>query len=209
MKKYERYQDYVIKDGQLVGAFNEMYRDYEDPLEQTYREEGSLEKMIVLELMSQYGHKRALEFGCGFGHYTSKIHTVIDCECGVDVSDIAIKKARLRHPKPSFFVADLLDISVIKNFNPDCICLIEITWYVLDKLDEFKKLISLTSKNAGFFHTLKTYGTGQQKYGLDYFTNLDEIMKYWSDSVDILNWGQVNDLASGEGYRTFFYGKIK
>ena len=88
MKKYERYQDYVIKDGQLVGSFNEMYRDYEDPLEQTY-------------------------------------------------------------------------------------------------------------------------GTGQQKYGLDYFTNLDEIMKYWSDSVDILNWGQVNDLASGEGYRTFFYGKIK
>ena len=132
------------------------------------------------------------------------MHTVLGYESGIDVRDIAIKKAGLRHPKPQFFVADLLDISVIKNFNLDCICHIEIAWYVLDKVDEFKKLILLTSRNASFFHTLKTYGTGQQKYGLDCFTNLDEIMKYWSHSVDILNWGQVKDLVSGVWDRTFF-----
>ena len=77
MKKYERYQDYVIKDGKLVGEFNEMYLDYEDPWAQSTREEGRLEKIIGLELLSKYGHTRALEYGCGFGHYTQKLHTVL------------------------------------------------------------------------------------------------------------------------------------
>lgn len=30
-KKYQRYQDYVIRDGRLVGEFEEMYRDFDDP----------------------------------------------------------------------------------------------------------------------------------------------------------------------------------
>ena len=38
MTKYNKYQDYVIKDGKLIGEFEAMYKDYEDPWEQTTRE---------------------------------------------------------------------------------------------------------------------------------------------------------------------------
>ena len=37
--KYSRYQDYIIRDGNLVGKFEQMYQDHKDPWEQTTREE--------------------------------------------------------------------------------------------------------------------------------------------------------------------------
>ncbi|HPU29877.1 MAG TPA: hypothetical protein PLM71_06095 [Syntrophorhabdaceae bacterium] len=55
--------------------------------------------------------------------------------------------------------------------------MVEITWYVLDKLDRFKKLLSKMCTGCGFFHTLMTYAPGVQKYGVEYFTNLDEKKK--------------------------------
>jgi hypothetical protein len=37
MKRYKKYQDYVIKDGKLVDEFEQMYQDFEDPWEQSER----------------------------------------------------------------------------------------------------------------------------------------------------------------------------
>ena len=37
--KNTKYQDYVIKDGKLVGQFEEMYQNFEDPWEQSVKEE--------------------------------------------------------------------------------------------------------------------------------------------------------------------------
>jgi len=84
--------------------------------------------------------------------------------------------------------------------------MVEITWYVLEK---FKQLITETNKGSGFLHTLMTYELGQQKYGVEYFTNLDEIQNYWSDVIDIYYWGQIGKTGYSLGFRTFFYGKIK
>ena len=128
---------------------------------------------------------------------------------GVDVSNIAIEKAKAKYHKPVFYSADVLDDSVIDDFEPDCICMVEVTWYILDKLEEFKKIISLKSKGSGFYHTLMTYAPGEQKYGIDYFSNLEEIMHYWSDSIEIFDYGQIGNISDNGGHRTFFYGKIK
>ena len=87
--------------------------------------------------------------------------------------------------------------------------MVEITWYVLEKLKKFKRLITETNKGNGFFHTLRTYAPGQQKYEVKYFTNLDEIKEYWSDVIDIYEWGQISNTKLDGGSRTFFYGKIK
>ena len=46
MKKHKRYQDYVIKDGQLVGDFENMYKEVDDPWEQTVKGFAS-EKVIA------------------------------------------------------------------------------------------------------------------------------------------------------------------
>ena len=141
MTKPNKYQDYVIKDGTFIGEFEEMYRNFKDPWEQSIREEHAVEKLIGIELLSKYGHQKPLEFGCGFGHYTEKLYKRFGIAGGIDISKTAIKKAKERFPNPVFFNGDILDREIIENFNPDCIVMMEISWYVLDKLEDFKKII--------------------------------------------------------------------
>ena len=141
MSKYPRYQDYVIKDGKLVGAFEQMYRDFDDPWEQTTREKNALEKLVALELVRRNGYQRVMELGCGIGDFTAKLGLVSESVLGIDVSETAINKARQRHPGLSFQTADLLDFEVYRRFRPDCIVMAEITWYVLDKLEAFKSFL--------------------------------------------------------------------
>jgi len=53
MPKYSKYQDYVIRDGKLVGEFEQMYRDYDDPWEQSARERFASEKAVALNLLAK------------------------------------------------------------------------------------------------------------------------------------------------------------
>ncbi len=102
-KKYSRYQDYVIKDGKFVGEFEEMYRDYEDPWEQTTREKWASEKAVVLNLIQKLKAKKVIELGCGLGHYTNKISKLGVDILGIDISETAIKKQN-----PTILNANLL-----------------------------------------------------------------------------------------------------
>ena len=209
MTKYERYQDYVIKNGKLVGEFEQMYQDFIDPWEQTKREEHALEKIIGLELMRKYRHQRPLEYGCGFGGYTEKLRQVTGYGGGVDISETAIERAHHLYPECDFYVGDVLQEDILKQSNTDCICMIEISWYVLEKLAKFKQIMKNNMSGAGFFHTLMTYASGEQQYGKDFFTNLDEIKSFWGDAVDIREWGINGKQEYEGGDRTFIYGTIK
>lgn len=208
MTKYSRYQDYVIKDGNLVGEFEQMYLDYSDPWDQSVREQSSIEKKIGIDLIKANGHKKPLEYGCGLGIFTQMLFENIGNAAGIDISETAVIKARERHRRPKFYVGDLLDQKVLEEYQPDCVCLVEITWYVLEKLESFKNILR-TKKGLGFFHSLMTYKEGEQQYGKDYFTSLDEIIEYWSDVIEVTDWGTVGNESYNGGLRTFFYGRIK
>ena len=82
MSNYSRYQDYVIKDGQLVGEFEQMYVDFDDPWEQTTRELHSIEKIIGIQLLKKNGHIRPLVYGCGLGMYTQMLCSNLGSEGG-------------------------------------------------------------------------------------------------------------------------------
>lgn len=210
MTKYQRYQDYVIKDGRLVGEFEQMYQDFEDPWEQTTREQMALEKWMAVELVRRNKCRRVLELGCGLGEFTARLGEVSPAVLGVDISETAIKKARIKYPDINFEVADLLNEEVYQRFRPDCIIMAEITWYVLDLLSAFKRLLShnFGGRSVSFIHLLMTYPEGEQKYGREYFTNLTEIMNYW-DCVEFHQWGVVGCQDYRGGYRTFCCGTIK
>ncbi len=74
----------------------------------------------------------------------------------------------------------------------------EITWYVLDYLDEF--ILFLKKELPDTF--LMTYEPGVQKYGSNYFTDLNGILKYFK--MYYLEYGCVN-LNVG-GIRNWFLG---
>lgn len=204
-RKYTRYQDYVIKDGKLVGEFEEMYRDFDDPWEQTTREEWASEKAAALNLIQRLKAKKVIELGCGLGHYTKKIENLGVETMGIDVSRTAIEKAKSYYPACSFVVGDILDFSIYRDFRPDVIVMAEITWYVLDKLDRFIEFLKTEMPNAYLIHLLTTYPDGVQQYGRDKFTNLQQIMTYFG--AQYMEWGEISYPEMEGCKRTYFLGR--
>lgn len=212
--KFPKYQDYVIKDGKLVGEFEEMYKDHQDPWHQTTREEFASEKAAGLNLISRlkktYNIHRVVELGCGFGNYTARIHQLGLDTTGLDISETAIRKATERHAsnispdgsKITFEVATFDEFEKLKTLKPDLIVMPEITWYVLDKLNDFKAFLKNELPGTFLLHMLMTYEPGVQVYGREFFTNLDEILAYFN--MQYLEAGSVR-IQTG-GARTWFLG---
>jgi SAM-dependent methyltransferase len=202
--KYQRYQDYVIRDGSLVGEFEEMYRDFDDPWEQSTREAFSSEKTVCVNLIAATNRRRVIEIGCGFGQLTNKIRSTGAEVLGIDISATAVAKATRRHPSCSFAVADISDRDLFRRFRPDCIVMAEVTWYVLDKLDEFLAFLKREMPDTLLIHLLMTYREGVQQYGRDKFTKQSEIMDYFG--MHYLEWGSVSNPSMDGGQRTYFAG---
>lgn len=203
--KYERYQDYVIKNGKFIGEFEQMYRDFKDPWRQTTREQWAIEKHIAINLIKKLKAKRVIELGCGLGHFTNRIRRIGVDVLGIDISGTAIRKARRRYPQCKFYNGDIMDKEVYLEFKPDLIVMSEITWYILDKIDDFIGFLKRKMKNIPLIHLLTVYPKGVQKYGRDKFTDLEGIMKYFG--MEYLVWGEIN--SSEHGRRTFFLGRYK
>lgn len=206
MPKHPRYQDYVIADGKLVGDFEAMYQDFDDPWEQTSREQFASEKAVALNLLTRLkareGCRRVLELGCGFGDFTARASALGMDAVGMDISETAVSKARQRHPGDEFLSGALRDHDLIKRLAPDVIVMAEITWYVLEDLPAFLTFIRRELPHVYLIHLLMTYAPGVQKYGKEYFTSLDEIKTYFD--FDYLESGLV---YYGGGARTWFLGR--
>ena len=183
-----RYQDFVISDGKLIGDFEGMYSQVDDPWGQS-RIENLLcsRKQIAIrriaELNIKYGGLKVLDVICGFGFMVDKLREMEIESYGIDISPTAIDKARKQHPLSRFLVSDYNNFEIYNQFNPDVVIMSELTWYVLDSLDKYlldlKKYSATRSKPTFLVHLLATYKVGVQKYGSYKFTNYEEILKYF------------------------------
>ena len=204
--KYERYTDYVIRDGRLIGEFEEMYRDFEDPWHQTTRERFTSEKAIAINLIARLKHEfgvlRVVELGCGLGHFSARIADLGLEVTGLDVAETAIAKARAAHPEIPFAVARFNDFDRLRELSPDVIVMAEVTWYVLDYLRDFVSFARQELPDCFLMHSLMTYPPGIQEYGTDFFTDLDGILEFFG--MRVLESGEVR-LPVG-GRRTYFLG---
>ena len=208
MTKYRRYQDYVIKDGKLVGEFEAMYKDFENPWDQSFREDAVLSKRLVEKILEIGDFEKPYEIGCGLGFFVEKMRIICGSGGGIDISKTAIEKAKLKFPNCHFDCGDILEVEKILKFKPDCIFMDEVTWYVLEKLDKFKTLLSKNFKGTTFLHTLRQYPEGMQQYGKEYFTDLKGFMNYFEPVVDFSDWGSFGS-KTDPCLHTFFVGVIK
>jgi SAM-dependent methyltransferase len=206
-KKYDKYQDYVIKDGQFIGEFEQLYKDFDDPWNHTMEgyAEGVIptDKAIAIQFLRKIKARRVLELGCGLGQFTNEIQQSGFDVLGLDVSETAIAKAKNSYPECQFKTADILDFHLYKQFRPDVVVMAEITWYVLDKLDHFISHMRENYRDVYLIHMLVSYPIGAQEYGRDKFTSLDEIMSYFD--MNYIEWGEVRK-ASSVTTKTFFLG---
>jgi SAM-dependent methyltransferase len=212
-----RYQDFVIKDGKLVGDFEGLYENFEDPWDQSKADHrGDTRRQIALmwmhRLRGSCGVSRVIELGCGFGHLTDKLRQAGFSAVGADISKTAVAKAREMNSSSVFIQAAISDFAALSAFSPDVFLMAEITWYVLDDLDVFlsrcRKYASDRQRPTYLIHLLTTYATGIQQYGREKFTNLDEIVRYFG--LDILESGFVKTPRESDldSQGTYFIAKF-
>jgi SAM-dependent methyltransferase len=205
MPKYARYQDYVIRDGRLIGEFEQLYQDFADPWYESTREPFSSDKAAAINLLTRlkacHGIRKVLELGCGFGHFSDRIAALGLEAVGVDISATAVETARKRHPAVEFVVGTIENHEVVTRLRPDVIVLAEVTWYVLNHLRGFLDFVRAELPNVYLLHMLNTYPPGVQQYGAEYFTDLDGIKKFFG--MRYLESGEVHVVG---GTRTWFLG---
>lgn len=205
MPKYARYQDYVIRDGQLIGEFEQLYRDFADPWHESTREPYSSDKAAAINLLSRlqahHGIRSVLELGCGFGHFSARVAALGLKASGIDISATAIDTARKRHPAAEFIVGTIENHDVLSELRPDVIVMAEVTWYVLPQLRQFLQFIRAELPNTYLLHLLNTYPPGVQQYGAEFFTDLEGIKKFFA--MRYLECGEAHVVG---GTRTWFLG---
>ncbi|ARJ66548.1 hypothetical protein WV31_13160 [Magnetospirillum sp. ME-1] len=204
--KYPRYQDYVIRDGRLVGEFEDMYRDFDDPWHQVADETWATERAVGIcylqRLQTRLGARKVVELGCGLGRYSARIAGTGLQTIGLDISSTAVERARRECPGPGFEVGRLSDYDLLRTLAPDVIVMAEITWYVLDQLDDFLTFLRTDLPACSLVHLLTTYAPGKQVYGRDYFTDLPGILQRFG--MHYFEFGQISQPDGGA--KTFFAG---
>jgi SAM-dependent methyltransferase len=176
IEKKKTYHDYVIKDGKFIGKFDEMYSDFNDPWTQS-TQPNKYSRMAGIIHIKNFNIHSVLECGCGLGYYADWIKretTIIPKS--VDISSIAIEKAKNLFPDLDFEVADISkDLQNFKDY--DCVILSEIIWYILPDLKNIFKILENEFKGK-YLIVNQVFYKGTQKYGTDYFTNLNEFIEY-------------------------------
>ena len=174
----KRYQDYVIKDGKLVGKFEEMYREFDSPWQQTETEQlFSKSRHTACLNIRKFGIRSVVEFGSGLGYTSDMIQRATGANVlGIDISETAVKKAKDRFPQIEFRADSVENIERYANY--DAILFAEITWYILPQLTSvFEKMLKHFSGKY-FLHNLVFYKGNTQQYGKEYFRSLDEFVSY-------------------------------
>ncbi len=172
----KNYHDYVIKDGKFIGDFQNMYKDCNDPWMQS-EQPNKYSRSAGIWHLKNFNVKSALECGCGLGYYAEWIYR----ETGivpksVDVSSEAIAKAKDLFPHLDFETADISH-DLVKYTDVDAIIFSEIIWYILPDLKNIFSAIEEHYKGK-YLIVNQVFYKGSQKYGNEYFTNLEEFSAY-------------------------------
>jgi SAM-dependent methyltransferase len=171
------YHDYVIKNGRLIGRFEEMYRDCEDPWDQSQPEHNqfSIPRLAAVAMLKQRGVRSVVEWGAGLGYFTEMLAGAGFDVTGVDVSPTAVARAKERRPDLAFEV-DRVERAADRP--ADAIIFAQLTWFILPQLRAIFDSL-LRNRPARFFVLIQTfYPPGVQRYGTEYFTTLDEYVRY-------------------------------
>jgi predicted TPR repeat methyltransferase len=206
-----------ITESQIDADFEGYYSEIEDPWLQS-EPSNRLESRRILairwveQLLNDKVAHSACEVGCGLGHLTGDlVGRGFQC-IGSDTAKSAIDRAKMIHNNNHFYQADFNDFNFYKAHDIDLFILSEITWYILPHLDDFLDFLREEAVRRGrpiyLIHLLSVYPDGLQKYGCDYFTNLDQIMEYFG--FDYLEYGSVSRRHStNETYHgTYFIGRV-
>ena len=170
------YHDYVIKDGKFIGKFDEMYEAFNDPWTQS-TQPNKYSRMAGMIHLKNFGIKSLVEWGCGLGYYADwiKKETNITPK-SLDISPVAIEKARNLFPELDFEVANI-STDLVKYSDYEAVMLSEIIWYILPDLQSIFEVLKHHYKGK-YLIVNQVFYKGTQNYVTEYFINLNEFIDY-------------------------------
>jgi SAM-dependent methyltransferase len=169
------YHDYVIRDGQFIGRFEDMYKTFTQPWRQDEQPNPYARQAGIFH-MKRFGIRSVLECGSGLGYYSQEIYMQTGIvPLGLDVSPTAVDKASAQFPHLRFAVDSVDNLANYTGF--DAILFAELTWYVLPQLPQLFTLMQEHFPSRYFINNLVFY-KGTQRYGNEYFTSLAEFIRY-------------------------------
>ena len=208
------YHKYVIEDGKLVGKFEEMYQNIEDPWNLVEKHEKEinidyykiLNYVLKIKNLTNNSNLKTLEIGCGYPQLTNILLNYGFDAYGFDASKTVISKSKkiYKKLKKRIFVDNFNNFNTLKEHNADILIMSDITWYILEDLDDFLEYIKKNLKNKYLIHSLAVYGKNKQKYGKDYFYDLNSMLKYYN--LEFLDFCSINN--NNDDGHTFFLAKI-
>ena len=110
------YHDYVIKDVQLIGEFDQMYRNSQAVPWHQDKQEDKLDIRLTLELLKEYSpFDYICDLGCGLGYFLDQMKRILGLETtrlvGYDISPACCKKGKSLFSKMDFHELDLMAIN--------------------------------------------------------------------------------------------------
>ncbi len=177
------YHDYVIKDGRLVGEFEDMYRhSTEVPWHQDEfaREVFADIDIAVLRRFQQlYQIGSMLEIGCGLGHFTGRLAREVATGLevtGMDVSPTAIAQAAARVPVARFVVHDVTGEDERYTRAFDLVMQKEVLWYVLDHVETV--FANMARMSRRFVYLSQSFPETPDFLGCDLFPNAAALERF-------------------------------
>jgi len=162
------YHDFVIKDGEFIGEFEQMYQQVGDPWG-CGGQAGVLKNDLLVTLAGHVGGHKVLDIGCGLGTLTNRLQNALPAAewYACDISPTAAAKAARDNPAVHFLALDVCKSDF--PFMPgsfDLIIMSEVLWYILPFLDTvLARIRELLSKDSNFLVMQYFLAPEEQKYG--------------------------------------------
>jgi SAM-dependent methyltransferase len=190
-----RSKDYIFETQgnkiQLVGNFEEFYKNVDDPWDQTSKESEiasyykfSRKRLIDCILLLNC-HNSIIEIGCGLGNVTNIIKKNFEQSfvSGFDISKTAIQKSRKEYSNISFYVEDIASNNFEYDQPADVVILSQMLWYVLEDLDVvIKNINSILTENGHVI--IQMAFLNNQNYGKDIIDGFSGLVRYCENNIN-------------------------
>jgi 2-polyprenyl-3-methyl-5-hydroxy-6-metoxy-1,4-benzoquinol methylase len=131
----------------FVGSFDEMYSDEERLHFDSWDQENMSHpaRQIALIVINRYNFNSVLDYGCGKGHFANQLTKKNNAVTGIDISAVAIEKAKTRFPAIDFSVCDEKKFIAEYEQQHDLVIAMEVLSYISSWEELIKKFSRITS----------------------------------------------------------------
>lgn len=143
----DRYQDYVFKDGEYVGHFEEMYKNSAEIPWHQDKHVNAIFSDLTISILKHRKVKTMLDVGCGLGYLTARMKDEIpflERIVALDISETAIARAKQMFSGIEFCAGDLDTVDGAETF--EVVVSRDVLWYVLADLPSYlSRLVRFSS----------------------------------------------------------------